>query len=74
MKSFTEFPAGKLKSKITLRSSVSFLETVWVYIKDKGANCLVFKKDLKRTYRQIPIDRGDMHLVGFQWGDKLFKF
>jgi hypothetical protein len=28
MKSFTEFPAGKLKSKITLRSSVSFLETV----------------------------------------------
>ena len=29
MKSFTEFPAGKLKSKITLRSSVSFLETVF---------------------------------------------
>ena len=28
-KSFTEFPAGKLKSKITLRSSVSFLETVF---------------------------------------------
>jgi hypothetical protein len=22
--------------------------------------------------RKIPIDRGDLHLVGFQWGDKLF--
>jgi hypothetical protein len=41
-------------------------------IKDKGANCLVFKKDLKRAYRQIPIDPGDLHLFGFQWGDKLF--
>jgi hypothetical protein len=40
-------------------------------IKDKGAKCLVFKKDLKRAYRQIPIDPGDLHLVGFQWGDKL---
>ena len=27
---------------------------------------------MKRTYRQIPIDQGDLHLVGFQWGDKLF--
>jgi hypothetical protein len=27
---------------------------------------------LKRAYRQIPIDPGDLHLVGFQWGDKLF--
>ena len=33
---------------------------------------MVFKKDLKRAYRQIPIDPGDLHLVGFQWGDKLF--
>jgi hypothetical protein len=29
-------------------------------IKDKGANFLVFKKDLKRAYRQIPIDPGEM--------------
>lgn len=41
-------------------------------IKDKGGKCLVFKKDLKRAYRQIPIDPGDLHLVGFQWDNKLF--
>jgi hypothetical protein len=42
--------------------------------KDKGGNCLVFKKDLKRAYRRIPIDPGDLHLhvVGFQLGNKLF--
>lgn len=41
-------------------------------IKDKGKNCLVFKKDLKRAYRQIPLDPGDLHLVGFQFQGKLF--
>ena len=41
-------------------------------IKDKGGNCLLFKKDLKRAYRQLPIDPGDLHLVGFRWGDQIF--
>lgn len=40
-------------------------------IKEKGGKCLVFKKDLKRYYRQIPIDPGDLHLIGFQWGGKM---
>jgi hypothetical protein len=41
-------------------------------IKDKGPDCLIFKKDLKRAYRQLPLDPGDLHLVGFQWMGKLF--
>ncbi|CAC5379598.1 unnamed protein product [Mytilus coruscus] len=40
--------------------------------KDKGGKCLFFKKDLKRAYMQIPIGPGDLHLVGFQWDNKLF--
>jgi hypothetical protein len=27
--------------------------------------CLVFKKDLKRTYRQIPVDRTKISAIGF---------
>lgn len=42
-------------------------------IKDKGTGCLVFKKDLKRAYRQLPLDPGDLHLVGFQWMGTLFS-
>jgi hypothetical protein len=35
-------------------------------IKLKGQDCLMFKKDIKRAYRQIPLCTGDLHLVGFQ--------
>jgi hypothetical protein len=40
-------------------------------IKLKGQGCLMFKKDIKRAYRQIPLCPGDMHLVGFQWEDAI---
>ena len=42
-------------------------------INDKGPGCIVFKKDLKRAYRQLPLDPEDLHLVGFQWNGKLFS-
>ena len=41
-------------------------------IKLKGQDCLMFKKDIKRAYRQIPLCTGDLHLVGFQWEDAIF--
>ena len=34
------------------------------FINLKGPGCLVFKKDLKRAYRQIPVDPNDYHLLG----------
>jgi hypothetical protein len=43
------------------------------HIKDKGPDCLIFKKDLKRAYRQLSLDPVDLHLVGFQWMSKLFS-
>jgi hypothetical protein len=35
-------------------------------IKEKGPDYLIFKKDLKKAYRQIPICPGDLHLVEFK--------
>jgi hypothetical protein len=54
--------------KLTYPSVDSFVEL----IKRKGRGCLLFKRDLKRAYRQIPIDPGDLHLVGFCWKDHIF--
>ena len=34
------------------------------FILSKGPGCLVFKKDVKRAYRQIPVDPNDYHLLG----------
>ena len=34
------------------------------FINRKGPGCLVFKTDLRRAYRQIPVDPHDYHLLG----------
>ena len=34
------------------------------FINRKGPGCLIFKKDLKHAYRQIPVDPNDYHLLG----------
>ena len=37
-----------------------------------GPGCLLFKRDLKRAYRQLPVDPYDYPLLGYSWGDQLF--
>jgi len=41
-------------------------------IKCKGNGCLIFKKDLKKAYRQIPVDPGDVPLLGYKWQGKFY--
>lgn len=36
-----------------------------------GRGCLLFKRDLKRAYRQFPIDPFDYPLLGYQWDSNL---
>lgn len=37
-----------------------------------GSGCLLFKRDLKRAYRQLPVDPFDYPLLGDSWRDRLF--
>ena len=37
-----------------------------------GKGCHIFKKDLKRAYRQFFLDPGDIHLTGYCWNDSVF--
>ncbi|CAG2242970.1 unnamed protein product [Mytilus edulis] len=39
---------------------------------EKGSGSHLFKRDLARAYRQIPIDIGDTFLVGFAWNGHIF--
>ena len=41
-------------------------------IKRKGRGCAIFKKDLRRCYKQIKVDPGDVHLLGFTWEGKFY--
>ena len=36
-------------------------------IRVKGRGCALFKRDLRKAYRQIPVDPGDIHLLAFHW-------
>ena len=42
-------------------------------IKQKGRNCLLFKKDLKRAFRQIPLDPSSYNLAAFTWKKHIFS-
>ena len=37
-----------------------------------GRGCLLFKRDLKRAYRQFPLDPRDYNKMGFTWKDKFY--
>ena len=41
-------------------------------IREKGPNSLLFRGDLKRAYRQIPIDPVDTRFLGYSWRGKLY--
>jgi len=41
-------------------------------IKEKGRCCKIFKRDLRRAYRQIPVDPKDYDLIGFTWKGHYF--
>jgi len=41
-------------------------------VKRFGRGTLLFKVDLKAAFRQIPVDPGDYHLLGYEWDDHLF--
>jgi hypothetical protein len=41
-------------------------------VRDKGSGCLLFKRDLRRAYRQIPVDPGDIHLLGYSWQSRIY--
>ena len=39
-------------------------------IKPKGKGCILFKQGLKWAYHQIPVDVGDVPLLGYQFEEK----
>ena len=52
---------------LTLLRSADFVDPILA----KGPGCYLFKKDLKRPYRQIPVDLKDYIFLGYRWQDLL---
>ncbi len=41
-------------------------------VKQKGRGCVVFKRDLKRAYRQIPVCPGEYNYIAYEWRGKIY--
>ena len=41
-------------------------------VRCKGPGCYLFKCDLSRAYRQLPVDPGDLHYLGYKWNWELY--
>ena len=39
-----------------------------------GKGCQIFKVDISRAFRHVPIDPGDLDLLGLHWGDYFLDF
>ena len=37
-----------------------------------GPGCLLYKRDLKKAYRQFPVDPRDYHLLGYTWDNQFY--
>ena len=37
-----------------------------------GPGCCLFKRDLKKAYRQLPIDPGDVHKLAYKWNGFIY--
>ena len=48
------------------------LDRLIEFIREKGFCCHIFKTDLRRAFRQIPVDPADIPLLGFQVNDLLY--
>ena len=53
---------------LSLPHSSDFIDLIL----SKGAGCYLYKKDLKRAYRQIPVDPKDYFFLVYHWSDCLY--
>jgi hypothetical protein len=66
---------GILKDKYlgeTISVQYSTVDNLIDLIKKKGKDCQLFKRDLKRVYRHIYLDPGEIHRLGYKWRGHIY--
>ncbi len=59
-----------LNEPINLR--YASIEEVCNMVLKAGRGAVIYKRDLKQAYRQIPVDPGDYQYLGYMWEDQMF--
>jgi hypothetical protein len=59
-----------LNNKISLKYPT--VDRLTEIVREKGQGSMLFKRDLRRAYRQIPVDPGDAHYLGYCFKGKYY--
>ena len=43
------------------------IEDICNLVVELGQGCVIYKRDLRKVYRQIPVDPRDYRFLGYQW-------
>ena len=54
--------------KLSFPSIDSLIEIIW----KKGPSAYLFKRDLSRAYRQLPVDPADYPFLGYSWRNDFY--
>ena len=49
------------------------VDNVVSLILEKGRGCMLFKRDMRKAFRQIRVDPGDIHLLSFKWKGQIYS-
>ena len=55
-----------------IESNYASVEDVCKMVLDSGPGSLIYKRDLRKAYRQFPVDPADYYLLGYCWDDQYF--
>ena len=56
-----------------IRTRYPSVDDVTALILKKGPGCLLFKRDMRKAFRQIRVDPGDIHLLSFLWDGMIYS-
>jgi len=57
----------------SIQTTYPTVDNVTQLILNEGRNCMLYKRDMKKAFRQIQVDPADIHLLSFRWRDKIYS-
>ena len=64
-------PSGSFLGEF-LELSYPTIDAIVSAIISLGRGCMLFKRDLRKVYRQFPVDPHDYHLLGYTWNSPFY--
>jgi len=58
---------------VDIKTKYPTVDHIVALIVKKGQGCELFKRDMRKAFRQIRVDPGDIHLLSFRWKGAIYS-